>query len=287
MHAPRGTRQSCRIVNHLSRRRSYAHGCLAAARGSQGVNHRSGPSREPPGARRTTTGGGTTEGALKAVRPPRRVRGAVAVGPARMPCARRAGARGTGAAVRVRALRHRRGPGKYLVDELVPVGGAVSRVRQGPAHGGDRRPRLQWRGPRFPGREPAVRRSGCPAQGRSLPATGNRHPASASRARGGEPVHLLLAAAANPAVRNHCEPICPGGVLTAGDRPICPCLAADLTVRDEDVRWWGWLLRRGRRPGRRGGARFPSVRRCSPVRGAALSTPVAGGRLRLFVRSAQ
>ncbi|MET7358162.1 glycoside hydrolase family 38 C-terminal domain-containing protein [Streptomyces sp. NPDC005562] len=63
----------------------------------------------------------------------------------------------------------------------------------------------------------------------------NRHIPVASPARGGEDVHLLLEAAANPAVLHDFVPTPLGDVLTAGNGPIYRFASADLAVLDEDV----------------------------------------------------
>ncbi|MCX4670890.1 glycosyl hydrolase-related protein [Streptomyces sp. NBC_01381] len=63
----------------------------------------------------------------------------------------------------------------------------------------------------------------------------NRHIPVAAPAQGGEPVHLLLEAAANPAVLRDFEPTPLGDVLTAGDRPIYRFASADLAVLNEEA----------------------------------------------------
>ncbi|MER5361301.1 glycoside hydrolase family 38 C-terminal domain-containing protein [Streptomyces sp. NPDC002785] len=69
----------------------------------------------------------------------------------------------------------------------------------------------------------------------------NRHLTVASPAAGGEPVSLLLEAAANPAVLEHgFAPTPLGDVLTAGDRPLYRFASADLAVLDEEV--WHLVL---------------------------------------------
>ncbi|EFL22482.1 alpha-mannosidase 2C1 [Streptomyces himastatinicus ATCC 53653] len=69
----------------------------------------------------------------------------------------------------------------------------------------------------------------------------NRHIPVASPADGGEPVRLLLEAAANPSVlRDGFAPTPLGDVLTAGDRPLYRFASADVAVLDEDV--WHLVL---------------------------------------------
>ncbi|WP_421111301.1 glycoside hydrolase family 38 C-terminal domain-containing protein [Streptomyces sp. NEAU-S77] len=69
----------------------------------------------------------------------------------------------------------------------------------------------------------------------------NRHIPLASPADGGEPVRLLLEAAANPSVlRDGFTPTPLGDVLTAGDRPLYRFASADVAVLDEDV--WHLVL---------------------------------------------
>ncbi|MFC9860431.1 MULTISPECIES: alpha-mannosidase [unclassified Streptomyces] len=69
----------------------------------------------------------------------------------------------------------------------------------------------------------------------------NRHLTVAPSAAGGEPVALLLEAAANPSVLEHgFTPTPLGDVLTAGDRPLYRFASADLAVLDEEV--WHLVL---------------------------------------------
>ncbi|MDI5971713.1 glycoside hydrolase family 38 C-terminal domain-containing protein [Streptomyces sp. SL13] len=63
----------------------------------------------------------------------------------------------------------------------------------------------------------------------------NRYVPVGSPAAGGEPVRLLLEAAANPAVLNGFRPTALGDVLTAGDAPLYRFGSATLAVLDEDV----------------------------------------------------
>nr|WP_157166294.1 glycoside hydrolase family 38 C-terminal domain-containing protein [Streptomyces typhae] len=93
--------------------------------------------------------------------------------------------------------------------------------------------------PGFTGDGPGFQAEGLVYDASGVPLKGihprNRHVPVAARARGGEPVRLLLEAAANPAVLHDFEPTPLGDVLTAGDRPIYRFAAADLAVLDEDV----------------------------------------------------
>ncbi|AZM56248.1 alpha-mannosidase [Streptomyces sp. WAC 01529] len=105
----------------------------------------------------------------------------------------------------------------------------------------------QWRGrrvevvvdPGFTGDAPGFQAEGLVYDASGVPLKGvhprNRHIPVASPARGGEPVHLLLEAAANPAVLHDFVPTPLGDVLTAGSRPIYRFASADLAVLDEDV----------------------------------------------------
>ncbi|NBE55858.1 alpha-mannosidase, partial [Streptomyces boluensis] len=68
----------------------------------------------------------------------------------------------------------------------------------------------------------------------------NRHLTVATRAEGGEPVDLLLEAAANPAVLRDFEPTFLGDVRTAGDRPLYRFAGAELAVFDDEV--WHLVL---------------------------------------------
>lgn len=68
----------------------------------------------------------------------------------------------------------------------------------------------------------------------------NRHLTVGSPASGGEPVHLLLEAAADPAVLHGFAPTHLGDVRTAGDRLIYRFRPADLAVLDEAV--WQLVL---------------------------------------------
>ncbi|MEV0253612.1 glycoside hydrolase family 38 C-terminal domain-containing protein [Streptomyces sp. NPDC050732] len=105
----------------------------------------------------------------------------------------------------------------------------------------------EWRGsrvevvidPGFTGEGPGFQAEGLVYDAAGVPLKGvhprNRHIPVASPARGGEPVHLLLEAAANPAVLHDFVPTPLGDVLTAGNSPIYRFASADLAVLDEDV----------------------------------------------------
>ncbi|UFQ18854.1 MULTISPECIES: alpha-mannosidase [Streptomyces] len=105
----------------------------------------------------------------------------------------------------------------------------------------------EWRGrrvevvvdPGFTGDGPGFQAEGLVYDASGVPLKGvhprNRHIPVASPARGGEPVHLLLEAAANPAVLHDFLPTPLGDVLTAGTGPIYRFASADLAVLDEDV----------------------------------------------------
>ncbi|MFF9897900.1 alpha-mannosidase [Streptomyces longispororuber] len=109
-----------------------------------------------------------------------------------------------------------------------------------------------WRGrrvevvvdPGFTGEGPGFQVEGLVYDATGVPVKGihprNRHVPVAARARGGEPVRLLLEAAANPTVLHDFVPTPLGDVLTAGDRPMYRFAAADLAVLDETV--WQLLL---------------------------------------------
>ncbi|MEU6124248.1 glycoside hydrolase family 38 C-terminal domain-containing protein [Streptomyces sp. NPDC047123] len=105
----------------------------------------------------------------------------------------------------------------------------------------------EWRGsrvevvidPGFTGEGPGFQAEGLVYDAHGVPLKGihprNRHIPVASPARGGEPVHLLLEAAANPAVLHDFVPTPLGDVLTAGTTPIYRFASADVAVLDEDV----------------------------------------------------
>ncbi|MEU6823301.1 glycoside hydrolase family 38 C-terminal domain-containing protein [Streptomyces atriruber] len=109
-----------------------------------------------------------------------------------------------------------------------------------------------WRGrrvevvidPGFTGDGPGFQAEGLVYDAAGVPLKGvhprNRHIPVASPARGGESVHLLLEAAANPAVLHDFVPTPLGDVLTAGNTPIYRFASADLAVLDEDV--WQLIL---------------------------------------------
>ncbi|MFI7383848.1 alpha-mannosidase [Streptomyces sp. NPDC049813] len=98
--------------------------------------------------------------------------------------------------------------------------------------------------PGFSGDGPGFQAEGLLYDAAGIPLKGihprNRHLTVAAPAAGGEPVQLLLEAAANPAVLRDFEPTTLGDVLTAGDRPIYRFRSADLAVLDEDV--WHLVL---------------------------------------------
>ncbi|MFJ9038111.1 alpha-mannosidase [Streptomyces sp. NPDC102406] len=98
--------------------------------------------------------------------------------------------------------------------------------------------------PGFSGQGPGFQAEGLLYDASGVPLKGihprNRHLTIAARATGGEPVRLLLEAAANPTVLRDFEPTPLGDVLTAGDRPIYRFRSADLAVLDEDV--WHLVL---------------------------------------------
>ncbi|GGV06084.1 alpha-mannosidase [Streptomyces spectabilis] len=109
-----------------------------------------------------------------------------------------------------------------------------------------------WRGrrvevvldPGFTGEGPGFQVEGLVHDAAGVPLKGihprNRHVPVVARAQGGEPVRLLLEAAANPAVLHDFVPTPLGDVLTAGDRPMYRFAAADVAVLDEAV--WHLLL---------------------------------------------
>ncbi|MCQ1578581.1 alpha-mannosidase [Streptomyces parvus] len=99
--------------------------------------------------------------------------------------------------------------------------------------------------PGFTGQGPGFQAEGMLYDHLGVPLKGvhprNRHLALAHPAAGGEPVDLLLEAAANPAVLEHgFAPTPLGDVLTAGDRPLYRFTSADLAVLDEEV--WHLVL---------------------------------------------
>ncbi|MHB9758055.1 alpha-mannosidase [Streptomyces sp. BYX5S] len=98
--------------------------------------------------------------------------------------------------------------------------------------------------PGFSGQGPGFQAEGMLYDASGVPLKGihprNRHLTIATRATGGEPVRLLLEAAANPTVLRDFEPTFLGDVLTAGDRPIYRFRSADLAVLDEEV--WHLVL---------------------------------------------
>ncbi|WP_326606358.1 alpha-mannosidase [Streptomyces sp. NBC_01800] len=99
--------------------------------------------------------------------------------------------------------------------------------------------------PGFSGQGPGFQAEGMLYDDGGVPLKGihphNRHLTVSASVSGGEPVSLLLEAAANPAVLEHgFEPTPLGDVLTAGDRPLYRFASADLAVLDEEV--WHLVL---------------------------------------------
>ncbi|MFJ5721208.1 alpha-mannosidase [Streptomyces sp. NPDC093149] len=99
--------------------------------------------------------------------------------------------------------------------------------------------------PGFSGQGPGFQAEGMLYDAAGVPLKGvhprNRHLTVASPAIGGEPVSLLLEAAANPSVLEHGFVPSPlGDVTTAGDRPLYRFTSADLAVLDEEV--WHLVL---------------------------------------------
>ncbi|WP_328536006.1 alpha-mannosidase [Streptomyces sp. NBC_00344] len=98
--------------------------------------------------------------------------------------------------------------------------------------------------PGFTGDGPGFQAEGLVHDAGGIPVKGihprNRHVPVAAPAAGGEQVHLLLEAAANPAVLHDYEPTLLGDVLTAGDQPVYRFASADLAVLDENV--WHLVL---------------------------------------------
>ncbi len=105
----------------------------------------------------------------------------------------------------------------------------------------------QWAGRRvevvvdlgFSGDAPGFQAEGLVYDADGVPVKGvhplNRHVPVAVRAAGGEPVRLLLEAAANPAVLHGFRPTPLGDVLTAGEDPLYRFGSAVLAVLDETV----------------------------------------------------
>ncbi|WP_326815215.1 MULTISPECIES: glycoside hydrolase family 38 C-terminal domain-containing protein [unclassified Streptomyces] len=99
--------------------------------------------------------------------------------------------------------------------------------------------------PGFSGQGPGFQAEGMLYDDGGVPLKGihphNRHLTVSASVSGGEPVSLLLEAAANPAVLEHgFEPTPLGDVLTAGDRPLYRFASADLAVLNEEV--WHLVL---------------------------------------------
>ncbi|WP_405548275.1 glycosyl hydrolase-related protein [Streptomyces globisporus] len=99
--------------------------------------------------------------------------------------------------------------------------------------------------PGFTGQGPGFQAEGMLYDHLGVPLKGvhprNRHLTLAHPAAGGEPVDLLLEAAANPAILEHgFAPTPLGDVATSGDRPLYRFASADLAVLDEEV--WHLVL---------------------------------------------
>ncbi|MBK6045563.1 glycoside hydrolase family 38 C-terminal domain-containing protein [Streptomyces sp. MBT55] len=99
--------------------------------------------------------------------------------------------------------------------------------------------------PGFTGQGPGFQAEGMLYDHLGVPLKGvhprNRHLTRAHPAAGGEPVDLLLEAAANPAILEHgFAPTPLGDVATSGDRPLYRFASADLAVLDEEV--WHLVL---------------------------------------------
>lgn len=193
----------------------------------------------------------------------RRGRTAAAAGRAcrwspRLACAARAAGRGEGP-------RGRRGAGKALVEEVVPVGSgaglAVGRT-PGPAKVAGRTALLRRRTRR-------LRRCAPRPRPAAASAAGAVHPAFVTTGRSGGP--------ARPRAYAHVRH------LTGGPRTNCPCASARAAVpgRRKGRPAWHVTPRRPPCPPRRNWLEF-----ISPVpdlrRGAALPTPVARGRPRFL-----
>ncbi|MEU0956421.1 glycoside hydrolase family 38 C-terminal domain-containing protein [Streptomyces niveus] len=98
--------------------------------------------------------------------------------------------------------------------------------------------------PGFTGEGPGFQAEGMVYDAAGVPIKGvhprNRHVPVGSPAEGGEAVHLLLEAAANPSMPAHFLPTRLGDVKTAGDTPLYTFAAADIAVLDENV--WHLVL---------------------------------------------
>ncbi|MFE2974771.1 alpha-mannosidase [Streptomyces sp. NPDC059258] len=99
--------------------------------------------------------------------------------------------------------------------------------------------------PGFTGQGPGFQAEGMLYDHLGVPLKGvhprNRHLTLAHPAAGGEPVDLLLEAAANPAILEHgFAPTPLGDVATSGGRPLYRFASADLAVLDEEV--WHLVL---------------------------------------------
>ncbi|MFI6690795.1 alpha-mannosidase [Streptomyces sp. NPDC050433] len=98
--------------------------------------------------------------------------------------------------------------------------------------------------PGFTGEGPGFQAEGMVYDAAGVPIKGvhprNRHIPVGSPAAGGESVHLLLEAAANPSMPGDFMPSTLGDVTTAGDQPLYTFAAADIAVLDENV--WHLVL---------------------------------------------
>ncbi|MGW6510451.1 alpha-mannosidase, partial [Streptomyces niveus] len=98
--------------------------------------------------------------------------------------------------------------------------------------------------PGFTGEGPGFQAEGMVYDAAGVPIKGvhprNRHIPVGSPATGGEEVHLLLEAAANPSMPGDFTPSALGDVTTAGDSPLYTFAAADIAVLDENV--WHLVL---------------------------------------------
>ncbi|MFD3523326.1 alpha-mannosidase [Streptomyces sp. NPDC058653] len=98
--------------------------------------------------------------------------------------------------------------------------------------------------PGFTGEGPGFQAEGMVYDAAGVPIKGvhprNRHVPVGDPAAGGEEIHLLLEAAANPSMPGDFTPSSLGDVRTAGDSPLYTFAAADIAVLDENV--WHLVL---------------------------------------------
>ncbi|WP_329379627.1 alpha-mannosidase [Streptomyces sp. NBC_01716] len=98
--------------------------------------------------------------------------------------------------------------------------------------------------PGFTGEGPGFQAEGMVYDAAGVPIKGvhprNRHVPVGDPAAGGEAIHLLLEAAANPSMPGDFMPSALGDVRTAGDSPLYTFAAADIAVLDENV--WHLVL---------------------------------------------